>query len=150
MTGPQGGVWIPLGGAAQGHVGEGDPRALRSQSMPGAGIANVRGIEEGKAQVGFGNSITTVDAHRRATRPSRSRTRRSATSRTSTRSTSRSSCRPNAGINSFADLKGKALATQPSGNTAEIITQHVLKVNGLTYNDVKASFMLATPTPSSR
>ena len=32
------------------------------QSLPGAGIANVRGIEEGKADIGFGNSISTVDA----------------------------------------------------------------------------------------
>ena len=47
----------------------------------------------------------------------------------------------NAGINSIKDLKGKAVATQPRGNTAEIITQHILKVNGLSYNDVKPSFI---------
>ena len=45
---------------AQGHVGEGNSR-LAVQVMPGAGIANVRGVEEGKADVGFGNSISTVD-----------------------------------------------------------------------------------------
>ncbi len=30
--------------------------------MPGAGIANVRGVEEGKAEIGFANSISAVDA----------------------------------------------------------------------------------------
>ena len=34
---------------------------LRSPPTPGAGIANVRGVDEGKAQIGFGNSSTTVD-----------------------------------------------------------------------------------------
>ena len=111
--------------------------------MPGAGIANVRGIEEGKAEVGFGNSISTVDGSP-ATRRSPSSTRMSATSRRCTRNISRSSSRANAGINSIKDLKGKAVATQPRGNTAEIITQHILKVNGLSYNDVKPSFISYT------
>ena len=35
------------------------------------------------------------------------------------------------------DLKGKGFATQPSGNTGEMIARHVLKVNGLSYNDVE-------------
>ena len=36
--------------------------ACKVQSLPGAGIANVRAIEEGKAEVGFANTITTADA----------------------------------------------------------------------------------------
>ena len=49
------------GRPAQGHLGEGGPGS-QVQSLPGAGIANVRGIEEGKAEVGFANTITTADA----------------------------------------------------------------------------------------
>ena len=60
MTGPQGGVWIPLGGQLKDMWEKAIP-GLSVTSMPGAGIANVRGIEEGKAEVGFGNSISTVD-----------------------------------------------------------------------------------------
>ena len=41
-------------------MGEGDPRPERP-ATPGAGIANVRGVDEGKAHIGFGNSSTTVD-----------------------------------------------------------------------------------------
>jgi uncharacterized protein len=47
-------------------------------------------------------------------------------------------------ISSVKDLKGKPITTQPRGNTAEIITQHILKVHGLGYNDLKVSFVSYT------
>ena len=52
--------------------------------------------------------------------------------------------RADSGVNSVKDLKGKSIAAQPRGNTAEEITRHVLQVNGLTYNDVKMSFVSYT------
>ena len=60
MTGPQGGSWIPLGGALKG-IWEKEVPGLKIQMTPGAGISNVRGVDAGKAHIGFGNSITTVD-----------------------------------------------------------------------------------------
>ena len=60
MTGPQGGSWVPLGGALKGMWEKAVP-GLQIQQQPGAGIANVRGVDEGKAQIGFANSSTTVD-----------------------------------------------------------------------------------------
>ena len=60
MTGPQGGVWVPLGGALKGMWEKAIP-GLQVTATPGAGIANVRGVDEDKAQIGFGNTITTVD-----------------------------------------------------------------------------------------
>ena len=50
MTGPQGGSWIPLGGQLKDMWEKAIP-GLSVQSLPGAGIANVRGIDEGKAQI---------------------------------------------------------------------------------------------------
>src|SRR5687768_18577966 len=61
MTGPQGGSWIPLGGALKGMWEKAIP-GLQITASPGAGIANVRGVDEDKAHIGFGNTITTVDA----------------------------------------------------------------------------------------
>jgi TRAP transporter TAXI family solute receptor len=47
-------------------------------------------------------------------------------------------------INTFADLKGKALVTQPKGNTAEALTETVLKLNGMSYQSLsKANFQAA-------
>ncbi|MCU0921003.1 MAG: hypothetical protein MUF16_11805, partial [Burkholderiaceae bacterium] len=58
MTGPQGGVWVPLGGSLK-NMWEKALPGVAVQPLPGAGIANIRGIDEGKADIGFGNSITS-------------------------------------------------------------------------------------------
>jgi len=47
-------------------------------------------------------------------------------------------------VNSVKDLKGKAISTQPRGNTGEMITGQLLKTYGLSYNDVKMSFVSYT------
>ncbi len=52
--------------------------------------------------------------------------------------------RADAGVNSVKDLKGKGVTTQQRGNTGELITSQLLKVNGLGYNDVKMSFVSYT------
>ena len=126
MTGPQGGVWVPLGGALKNMWEKAIP-GLTVQTLPGAGIANVRGIDEGKADIGFGNSISTVDGvDGRAPFPGRDQGLPAR--RRSIRNTSRWWCWPNAGINSIKDLKGKSIAVQTRGNTAEADHQHILKV----------------------
>jgi TRAP transporter TAXI family solute receptor len=142
MTGPQGGSWIPLGGALKGMWEKAVP-GLQITQTPGAGIANVRGIDEDKAQIGFANSSTTVDGlEGRAPYPKKV-----------TKVCQVANLYPqyfqvvaltDAKINSFADLKGKALVTQPKGNTAEILTDQVLKLNGLSYQSLsKTNFQAA-------
>jgi uncharacterized protein len=142
MTGPQGGSWIPLGGALKG-MWEKEIPGLQITQTPGAGIANVRGVDEGKAQIGFGNSSTTVDGiEGRAPYPKKV-----------TKVCQVANLYPqyfqvvalaDAKVNSFADFKGKALVTQPKGNTAEALTDTVLKLNGLTYQSLsKANFQAA-------
>ena len=139
MTGPQGGSWIPLGGALK-HMWEQAVPGLHIQQTPGAGIANVRGVDEGKAQIGFANSATTVDGL--AGRPPYQKK--------VTKVCQVANLYPqyfqvaalaDAGIHSYADFKGKALVTQPKGNTAEVLTAEILKLNGLSYQSLsKANF----------
>jgi TRAP transporter TAXI family solute receptor len=139
MTGPQGGSWIPLGGALK-SMWESAIPGLSIQQTPGAGIANVRGVDEGKAQIGFANSATTVDGVAgRAPYP-----------RKTTKVCQVANLYPqyfqvvalkDANVKSFADWKGKALVTQSKGNTAEILTAEVLKINGMSYQSLgKANF----------
>jgi TRAP transporter TAXI family solute receptor len=139
MTGPQGGSWVPLGGALK-NMWEKAVPGLAMTVTPGAGIANVRGVDEGKAQVGFANSSTTVDGLAgRAPYPKKV-----------TKVCQVANLYPqyfqvvalnDAKINSYADLKGKSLVTQPKGNTAEVLTETVLKLNGLSYQSLsKANF----------
>ena len=139
MTGPQGGVWVPLGGALK-NLWEKAIPGLSVQTLPGAGIANVRGIDEDKAEIGFGNSISTVDGVNGA----------APFPRKAANVCQLASLYPqyfqivaneDSGINSVRDLKGKAIAVQSRGNTAEVVTQHILQTVGLTYNDMKTNFL---------
>jgi TRAP transporter TAXI family solute receptor len=116
---------------------------LQIQQQPGAGISNVRGVDEGKAQIGFANSSTTVDGIAgRAPYPKQVK----------------NVCQvanlypqyfqvvatADAKVASFADLKGKSLVTQPKGNTAEILTAMVLEINGMSYQSLsKTNFQAA-------
>jgi hypothetical protein len=142
MTGPQGGSWIPLGGALKG-MWEKEIPELRIQQTPGAGIANVRGVDEGKAHIGLANSSTTVDGlEGRPPYPKKT-----------TKVCQLANLYPQyfqivatagAKINSLADLKGKALVTQPKGNTAEAVTAMMLQINGMNYRSLsKVNFQAA-------
>jgi len=142
MTGPQGGVWIPLGGQLK-DMWEKSVGGLSVQALPGAGIANVRGVEEGKADVGFGNSISTVDAIN-GNPPFTKKHGNVCNVATLYPQYFQVVTRADANINSVKDLKGKGVTTQQRGNTGEAITAHMLKVAGMGYNDVKMSFVSYT------
>jgi hypothetical protein len=139
MTGPQGGSWIPMGGQLK-DLWEKAVPGLNVQQSPGAGIANVRGIEEGKTDIGIGNSISTVDAV--AGRPPFNKPHANVCNIATLYPQYYQLVVPaDAGINSVKDIKGKGVTTQQRGNTGEMITSQLLQVNGLSYNDVKASFV---------
>lgn len=142
MTGPQGGVWVPLGGQLK-DMWEKAVTGISVQSLPGAGIANVRGIEEGKADIGFGNSISTVDAVK-GEAPFNKPHANVCNVATLYPQYFQVVVRADSGVNSVKDLKGKGVTTQQRGNTGELITGHLMKVNGMNYNDVKMSFVSYT------
>lgn len=142
MTGPQGGSWVPLGGQLKDMWEKAVP-GLSVQSLPGAGIANVRGLEEGKADIGFGNSISTVDALV-GNEPFKKPHDNVCNVATFYPQYYQMVVLADSGVNSVKDLKGKAVSTQPRGNTGELITGQLLKVYGLSYNDVKMSFVSYT------
>lgn len=142
MTGPQGGAWVPLGGQLKDMWEKAIPE-LKVQALPGAGIANVRGVQEGKTDVGFGNSISTVDAIA-GKAPFNKPHDNVCNVATLYPQYFQVVVRADSGVNSVKDLKGKSVATQPRGNTAEEITKQLLQVNGITYNDLKVSFVSYT------
>src|SRR4029453_2637407 len=107
MTGPQGGSWIPLGGALKNMWEQAIP-GLQIQQTPGAGIANVRGVDEGKAQIGFANSSTTVDGIQGAA-PYPKKVTKVCQVANLYPQYFQVVALTNANIKSFADLKGKTL-----------------------------------------
>ncbi len=132
MTGPQGGSWYPLGGAI---ANIGDKAGMKIQVLPGAGIANVKAIEGGKADMGFANSISTVDGIA-GRAPFESPAKNVCNVATLYPQYYQVVANADSGINSIGDLKGKSLAVQPKGNTAEFISLQSLEVYGLKYQDM--------------
>ena len=132
MTGPQGGSWYPLGGAIA-NIGE--KAGLKLQVLPGAGIANVKAIQGGKADMGFANSISTVDGVA-GRAPFTEKATNVCNVATLYPQYFQVVANADSGVNSLADLKGKGLAVQPKGNTAEFISQQALEVYGMKYDDM--------------
>ena len=142
MTGPQGGSWIPLGGALKGMWEKAVP-GLNITQTPGAGIANIRGVDEGKAQIGLANSSTTVDGLE-GRKPYPKKVTKVCQVANLYPQYFQVVALKDAGISSFKDLKGKSLVTQPKGNTAEILTDTVLQLNGMSYQSLaRANFQAA-------
>ena len=131
MSGPQGGSWYPLAGAIQGIVQKEVP-GTNVQVAPGAGISNVLGVQNNKAEMGFGNSVSTYDGVR-GNDPFKQKTDNVCQVATLYFQYFHIVALADAGIKTVADIKGKALTTQQKGNTGEQITRDVLKVNGLDY-----------------
>ena len=134
MTGPQGGSWYPLGGAISNFVrqAEGGPRV---RVLPGGGITNVKAVEAGKADLGLGNVVSTIDAI--AGRPPFAEPavnlRHLATFYPQV---FQIVVRVDSGVTTVADLAGKALAVGLRGHTGEQMARHVLQIYGLTYDDM--------------
>lgn len=136
MTGPQGGSWYPLGGA----IGDIIKREVAGASVsvaPGAGIANVKGVEVGKAELGFGNSSSTVDGVL-GRDPFTEPTRHVRHVATLYLQYFQVIVREDAGIRSVKDFRGRALTTQQKGNTGEQMTRDLLQIHGLSYKDLRS------------
>lgn len=139
MTGPQGGVWVPLGGALKG-MWEKEMPGLTVTATPGAGLANVRGVDEGKAQIGLSNSSSAVDGQL-GKAPFRNKTEKVCQLANLYPQFFQVIATKSSGVTSFKDLKGTRLVTQPKGNTGEALTATILELNGMTYKDLsRANF----------
>ncbi len=141
MTGPQGGSWVPLGGAIKNMWEKAIP-GLNITTTPGAGIANVRGVDEGKAQIGFGNSSTSFDGVL-GNPPYPKKTTKVCEMAAIYPQYFQVVALKSANMKSLKDLKGKVMVTQPKGNTSELLNSQVLEANGMSYKDMKKVNFLA-------
>jgi uncharacterized protein len=133
MTGPAGGSWYPLGAAVQNILQKENPD-MAVDIRPGAGLINIRGVAEGKADLGWGNVISTVDAINGNPPFDQKIENLCNMGAFYTQYAQLVSVDPE--IKTWADLEGKRLATLPRGNTTEAAAQTLLKASGLTYDDL--------------
>lgn len=132
MTGPQGGSWYPLGGAIQGIIEKNVP-GTSLQVLPGAGISNVVGVQTGKAELGFGNGVSSVDGVN-GEAPFKGKQDNVCQVATLYFQYFHAVALADSGVTHMGQAKGKTLTTQQRGNTGEQMTRDALKVYGLDYS----------------
>jgi TRAP transporter TAXI family solute receptor len=135
MSGPQGGSWYPLAGAIQVLVEKNVP-GTSVRVAPGAGISNVLGVQNNKAEMGFGNAVSTYDGVR-GNDPFKQKTDNVCHIATLYFQYFHAVVLADAGVKTAVDLKGKILTTQQKGNTGEQMTRDFLKVHGLDYSKMR-------------
>ena len=134
MTGPAGGTWYPLGGAVK-QLLEDEIENLKIVIRPGAGLINIKGITTGKAEIAWGNVISTVDAingHPPFNKPIKNLCNLAAFYFQYAQIAVTDMTLP-----TIAGLRGKSVATLPKGNTTEIAARSILGLYDLTYDDLK-------------
>ncbi len=133
MTGPAGGTWYPLGGATK-QILEQEIDGLSVTLRPGAGLINIKGLSMGKADIAWGNVISTVDAING--KPPFEAKMVDLCNIAALYEQSAQVPVTDLTIDSIADLKGRRLATLPRGNTTEASARALLALYGLTYDDL--------------
>lgn len=134
MTGPAGGSWYPLGAAVQ-NILEEEIDGMSVNIRPGAGLINIRAVAEGKADLGWGNVISTVDAING--NPPFEKKIENLCNMGSYYTQYAQLITVDSEIETWADLKGKKFATLPRGNTTEVAAQALLRAVGLSYDDLE-------------
>jgi hypothetical protein len=133
-SGPQGGAWYPLAGALKSILETRVPE-LSVQVLPGGGIANVLAVETNRAQLAFANSVSTLDAIN-GQPPFKSKATHVCNVATLYPQYFQVVTLADSGIASPADFRGRMLAAQQRGNTAEAVTAHLLQAYGMGYQDL--------------
>ena len=130
FTGPQGGSWIPIAGAVTSLFEKAVP-GLRVENRPGAGLINLKAIEEGKADLGMGNMISSVDAVK-GIGPGITKPYQNVCHLANLYpQVQHIGVRADKGINTLADLKGKVVGTLPRGNTTEVVAAMIIELAGV-------------------
>ncbi len=135
MTGPMGGSWYPLGGAIAELIQKSIPGTNVSVA-PGGGVANIIAVEGGKADIGFGNSSSSVDGVA-GRDPFKAPTKNVKQLANLYPQYFQIFVLKDSDIKSVADFKGKSICPGPKGHTGELLSQQVLQVYGLSYNDMR-------------
>lgn len=134
-TGSQGGSWFPVGGVIQSIVEEKYPDVTMTVT-PGAGVANVVGVDAGRFPIAFANSISTVDGQE-GRAPFRKATTNVCNLGVLYPQWFQIITLDSAGVESIEDFEGKRLTTQQHGHTGEILTRSLLGTAGLSYEDLE-------------
>ncbi len=137
--GTTGGSWN-IATTIIGNFLPGDIPGIRCTVSPGAAMSNVAGVNSGDIQLAISKAPTTFDGYN-GVEPFTEKTTKVMNMGYLYTEHTHIIVAADSGINSIEDLKGKRLTTFAKGNTAEVITRHILSVYDMTYDDMsKVSF----------
>jgi len=128
---PAGGTWYPLAGALK-NILERRVDGLWVQVLPGGGVANVKAVEIGRADIALANSVSTVDAIN-GEPPFKACAPKVCNLATLYPQYFQVVTLESAGIGDPAQFRGRWLATQPKGNIGEAMTLHLLRAYDMSY-----------------
>ena len=134
-SGSTSGSWYPATGVIAQFLPEDIP-GITCTITPGAGQSNAQAIQDGTANFAFGKVAATFQGFNGET-PFTEKTDKIRNLGYLYDEAWHLVVNANSEINSIADLKGKRLTTQTTGNLAEQMTRDVLEAYSLSYNDLK-------------
>lgn len=135
MTGSPGGSFYPLGGALKGFM-EAENSDMKFEIMHGGGLANLRGVQENKAVLGFANSVTTVDALKGTAPFNKPHTEVCNVASLYPQFFQMITLDEHKNIQSVGDYKGKSIASQTRGTTGEAFLRAILDVSDMSYDSL--------------
>ncbi len=133
FSGPMGGAWYPLAGAAA-EIIQNEIPGVYVEVQPGAGLVNMEAIQTGRADIAMGNSPTTADAF--AGNPPFDNPTTKVRNLMGLYDLTLHMVAPrDSDIWTVEDFKGKRVSAQTSGETGEVMFRHILQAHGLSYDD---------------
>jgi TRAP transporter TAXI family solute receptor len=134
-TGNQGTPWSVVGAAISQVIAK---EGVKSNTELGGGLSNVVTVSNNRTNTGFTMAAVLPMAYA-GEKPFPGKIDNVRSIGSFMINTTHVLVRKDAGVKSFADLKGKAFATQPVGNVTTVAFELLLQANGLSDQDVKLS-----------
>lgn len=137
MAAEQSGAWYPLAvGITQVMIRE-MPELGNVSILPGGGISNVIGIDQGQAQIGFSQASSVIDALA-GNPPFRSKQSNITYLLSLFPHKTHILAPANSGINTIEDLSGKRINVGTKGLLTEDVARRILNAYGMSYEDMSS------------
>lgn len=139
-TAASGGAWPILGAAMLEDIKKANP-GVNGGCIPGNATGNVMGIHDGKYELGFTMAETAASAWNGEGYFNKEKIQDIRAIAALYPNVTQMAVWENSDIKKIEDLKGKKVSAGPRGNTNEVVFARMLKLYGMSYNDMRVQFL---------
>lgn len=140
-TAGTGGIYYVLGGAIANQMNQRDPQRQFTAEVTGGSVENVNRIREGQLDIAMVLAVSAYEAYRGEGDYAENPVKDLRILAPLYPNTTHLLVRPDAPIQSVADLRGKRVSVGASGSGTEQVSRHLLEAAGLGYEDVDAKYL---------